>query len=190
MTLNFREASEYAKRNPGSILTRDESGEFIVRNSDGSLVTEAIDASTAVETAQLVRSLEAEISQLRSKLESVEITAANQQQKYQEQKYRSCREREGLKKNIAKALSENATLTKKLAEANEKIDLLSQKLGKVSEEEWERINTCEENERKELADKRHKERHAVRCSCRGEVENCRFCYGRGTYETDGFGNKV
>jgi len=33
--MNFQEASEVAKRNPGSILSRDESGEFYVRGPDG-----------------------------------------------------------------------------------------------------------------------------------------------------------
>ncbi len=33
--MNFQEASEVAKRNPGSILSRDESGEFYVRGPGG-----------------------------------------------------------------------------------------------------------------------------------------------------------
>jgi hypothetical protein len=34
------------------------------------------------------------------------------------------------------------------------------------------------------------ERHTVTCSCRGVAENCRICFGSGTYAADGFGNRL
>ena len=36
--MDFREASALARNNPGSTLTRDENGLFIVQHPDGSLV--------------------------------------------------------------------------------------------------------------------------------------------------------
>ena len=34
------------------------------------------------------------------------------------------------------------------------------------------------------------ERHNVTCACRGEVEDCVRCYGKGYYTTDGLGNAI
>ena len=38
--MNFREALEITKSNPGSLLTRDNYGEFVVQLSDGSVLTD------------------------------------------------------------------------------------------------------------------------------------------------------
>lgn len=41
----------------------------------------------------------------------------------------------------------------------------------------------------EIEEKR-KERRTVSCLCRGEVEDCMYCFGKGFYEIDGFGNRI
>ena len=63
--MNFQEASEIARRNPGSILTRDEFGQFHVRDQDGGLL------GTSDETFSLTQSLrerDSKITQLEMEL--------------------------------------------------------------------------------------------------------------------------
>ena len=38
--------------------------------------------------------------------------------------------------------------------------------------------------------KRQAERHTVKCSCLGEVEDCVRCFGKGFYTADGLGNPI
>lgn len=42
----------------------------------------------------------------------------------------------------------------------------------------------------EEIEKKRNERRMVSCSCRGEVEDCMYCSGKGFYETDGFGKRI
>lgn len=81
--------------------------------------------------------------------------------------------------------SENSSLRKELDSTKNQLVTLIKKYNMVSKEELKRIESQELEERRS-------ERHIVQCSCLGEVENCHFCYGRGTFVkvTDGFGNGV
>ena len=77
----------------------------------------------------------------------------------------------------------NSSLRKELDSTKSQLKKLAKIHDMIGKEELERI------EKQELEIRRN-ERHTIQCSCRGEVENCHFCYGRGTYVTDGFGNRV
>ncbi len=94
--MNFQEASEIAKRNPGSILSRDESGEFHVRGPDGQPVggsslksqglahelkeRESRIAQLEQELSRLRQDIDAEVeSRLKHRLESIEAEWAHVQ---------------------------------------------------------------------------------------------------------------
>lgn len=94
--MNFQEASEIAKRNPGSILSRDESGEFYVRGPDGEFVggsslksqglpheskeRESRIAQLEQELSRLSHDIDAEVeSRLKHRLESIEAEWAHVQ---------------------------------------------------------------------------------------------------------------
>jgi len=63
--MNFQEASEIAKRSPGSILSRDGSGEFYVRGPDGQSLGGSGLAHESKERESRIAQLEKELSRLR-----------------------------------------------------------------------------------------------------------------------------
>lgn len=72
--MNFQEASEIARRNPGSILTRDESGQFYVRSPDGNLVGASGESSSLNQVLRernlKISQLERELSDLRTNIDA------------------------------------------------------------------------------------------------------------------------
>lgn len=67
--MNFQEASDVARRNPGSVLSRDEFGQFIVRSSDGNMLGEPNQTSNM---NQLLRERDSKISQLERELSDLQ----------------------------------------------------------------------------------------------------------------------
>ena len=56
----------------------------------------------------------------------------------------------------------------------------------IPKEQSQFVNPLSENDIIE----RKAQRKTVTCACKGEVEDCIRCYGKGYYVIDGFGNKV
>lgn len=61
--MNYHEAAAIAKSNPGSVMTRNEEGEFIVRFDDGKTIESPTDIRTVIPHL-FIRQLEEEISTL------------------------------------------------------------------------------------------------------------------------------
>ncbi|MDR0737281.1 MAG: hypothetical protein LBF51_10740 [Zoogloeaceae bacterium] len=84
--MDFREASEIAKKNPGAVMTRDSTGSFIVRLDDGRVIGTENDGRTAhdesfreeltglrdqlIEKNLIIEKLETEIKALRDNIEA------------------------------------------------------------------------------------------------------------------------
>lgn len=179
--MDFREASEIARRNPGARVTRGSDGGFVVLLEDGSPFPSQNSAEN--ETERLLRDcdllrrqsdeLRAELEEERSsqRREEAALNAIVQQLQFQLQ--------------FADQASKEA-----LSSANKTIEQLKAKMSLVSAEEWERIKVCEKTDREDHARELRKERRTQSCPCQGEVENCARCDGKGIYTVDGFGNPV
>lgn len=89
--MDFREASEIAKKNPGAVMTRDDTGSFIVRLGDGRVIGATSNEQTStndesfreeltemreqlVERGSIIEKLETEIKALRNNIETVVST--------------------------------------------------------------------------------------------------------------------
>jgi len=84
-----------------------------------------------------------------------------------------------------------------LVQRDEEINLLksqlhdaNSKLSRIIDSDWELIKERESEEQNSLDQKLRDERKIVYCQCEGSNENCSFCYGKGTFEIDGYGQKV
>ena len=192
--MEFHRAIQLARSNPGTIPARDHDGSFIVRNPDGTLVTDGTHDGSSDDSTNTLGHLEDTIRDLRSKLhqqeatnssldEELKVTKIRFEEKFEQHRLEYEEKIQNLRSNIKKLQDSNATLKKELHFSKSQLEILANKYGMVSMEEMKRI------ENQQLEERRN-ERHTIRCSCLGEVENCHFCHGRGTYVTDGFGNKV
>ena len=192
--MEFRQAIQVAKNNPGTILARDHDGSFVVKNPDGTMVADGSHDSRSEDSTNEIGLLEDTIRDLQSKLHHLESTnsALNEKlrvtqiryeriSKQRDLKYK--KEIQDLKSELKEKRTSNATLKKKLSSTVVQLEVLTNKFEMVNEEEQKRIQNQEVEDRR-------RERHTVQCSCLGEVENCHYCYGKGTYVTDGFGNRV
>lgn len=88
-------------------------------------------------------------------------------------------------------------LEEKLTYANDKLSRIAEekeklirKLETVSDHDWETIRVRNEAMLKQEYEKKLKERRVVSCQCRGQVESCHYCFGQGTYKTNGFGKRL
>lgn len=112
--MEFREAAEIAKQHPGSTLTRDSSGSFIVRHEDGTVIGTATQAGfTALQ-------------------DSLHLEAANLLKK--------CEELEGV---IRTANTKSVAQERKIEQFQAEITILRAKVSKVSQSEWDRIEETE-----------------------------------------------
>lgn len=72
--MNFQEASDIARRNPGSVLSRDEFGQFYVRSPDGNMLGESNQASNLnqmlCERDSKISQLERELSDLQANIDA------------------------------------------------------------------------------------------------------------------------
>ena len=129
--MNFREASEIAKKEPGSVLTRDEYGEFIVQLPNGSVVSDPVSHGVGPEGT---------IQYLRAKLDRV------------------LRERNELEIELKSERSKNFNLKAEVDHLAESRKTLEDKLQEVPDEVWMEIEAKKE---RIAAEKREKERRRL-----------------------------
>ena len=175
--MDFRDAIEIARRNPGASVTRGEDGDFIVRRADGTLFGAPVPSID-------------EIGQLRRENERLQQRYDDAFALLDETKRHHRAELTGLEAKIHQL---HISLHAAQAEHEDTVTHLKQleaKLAKVSRAEWDRIKAADERDRQDYAKALREERHVQKCACLGEVENCARCDGRGSYTTDGYGNPV
>ena len=175
--MDFRDAIEIARRNPGASVTRGEDGDFVVRQPDGTLLGGPEPASD--ETEQLRR----ENERLQQRYNDAFALLDEARQNHRT-------ELSGLEAKIHQlrilmhaAREENANVVNCVKQ-------LEAKISRVSQAEWERIKAIDEKDRGDYTKALKEERHFQKCACMGEVENCARCDGKGSYTTDGYGNPV
>jgi chromosome segregation ATPase len=171
--MKFRDALELAKRHPGAWVTRGAGEVFVVHgigscNDRGQVIT----AGQSFASDACFDGSDKDHSDLTKERlrHSSDIARADQ---------------------VVRSLrSELTALRSAHQEALSKIKGLEEKIAKVDRSEWERIRIAEQGKR--VADSRElrNQRQEQICSCRGEVENCVRCWGRGVITVDGHGNIV
>lgn len=176
--MEYFEAANIARQNPGSVITRDDSGIFIVRLANGAVVIGSSQYASGVtqgSVPQREKQLD-ELSRICDDYASREIQ---------------------LEHEIAVLTETITTLRGSISQAKLEVNQLSRevkslqsKLAKVSTAEWERIKECDILDRETDVARRKAERTTVKCSCGGAVENCNRCFGAGEYALDGCGNRV
>ena len=175
--MDYRDAIEIARKVPGTLVTRDDNGGFIVRRADGTLVEGHKLASD--ETALLRQENERYQNNYDELFAQLNQTKQNYFTKLTD-----------LEETIDLLKRSLNTLQKEHSSAINNVKELEEKLAKVSNDEWERIKIADEQARLENAKARKAERHIQQCACLGEVENCTRCNGRGSYTADGYGNPI
>ena len=175
--MDFRDAIEIARRNPGASVTRGEGGGFIVRKPDGTLLEASEPASDEVE--QLKR----ENERLQQRYDDAFALLDETERSHRADIASLDAKIHQLQMSLLAAREESKA-------AAERIKELDAKIAKVSASEWERIKSADEEDRRAYAEAMRKERNLQKCSCMGEVENCVRCDGKGSYTTDGYGNIV
>lgn len=175
--MDYREALEIARRNPGASVTRGENGSFVVRRPDGTLL-----GAPSLQADELTR-LKHENERLQRRYDDAFALLDEAKRDHRA-------ELAGLEAKIHELRSALLAIRDEHANATKKVEQLQTKISKVSAEEWERIKITDDKEREELAKATRAARHTQKCACLGEVENCARCDGRGTYITDGYGNIV
>lgn len=163
--MKLYEALQIAKQHPRAFVTRGEDG-FVVRSTDGSLLT----------SAPIANDLEALRRENKAKLE--ELAQAHRA------------EIVGLEARIMEIYAELHDVRTERDLLASELEQLQKRAKKVSPAEWERISRLEETERAKKAKDMKSARYVKNCPCRGEVENCARCSGKGTYVADGYGNIV
>lgn len=192
--MDYRQASEVARLHPGSVLTRDESGAFVVRGVDGALLGASDKAAASDYCSPVVPvDLQQEIEGLKSQLGDANLRIAG----YSAREERLRRDLELKVAEVEKARSmaqrsslEAQELGAKLAELKSENDKLNSKLAKVSDIELARIAEADRVEQEKVAKSLREQRRTIKCACAGEVEKCARCFGAGEYVVDGFGNQV
>jgi len=181
--MEYHEAANIARKNPGAVLTRDASGTFIVRLTNGVVIgssgnaavvdavhrerEEHLDELSRVQTDFAFRE-----DQLRHKISDLNETITK------------------LKGSVNAAKLDAHQLSQQLEMLRAENASLQTKLAKVSAEEWERIKESDRVIRESYVARRKAERSTVNCQCLGEVESCIRCFGAGKYSVDGFGNRI
>lgn len=175
--MHYRDAIEIARQNPGFCVTRGGDGEFVVLRPDGSVV----DAPTDGETER--DRLAIENARLRDQYENVSALLDEATAGHRAEIAGLEAKLEQLRVKLQAEQHSHSSTSMRLAHAEAK-------LAKVSQNELDRIKLADEAQREERAAELREERRVINCPCRGEVENCPRCCGRGTYTTDGYGNIV
>jgi len=175
--LDYREALDIARRNPGARVTRGADGQFVVLReesfpSPGSDPANDENERLKQANALLQKRYNDVVAQLEDerRVHKADILA-------HEAKIHQL----WIKQHASDAALKAASQTN---------DQLRTRIAKVSLAEWARIEAHEEEERNAHAKRLRAETHVQKCRCQGEVENCVRCYGRGSYTVDGFGNPV
>lgn len=179
LPVEYRDALELAKAHPGAVVTRGADGSFVVLDNSGQPLT-ADSSPSADQKAWLVKTendrLQARISALNSQIDETQRRHRAEIGDLELRNYRL---------QAAQVEHENRI---RLLEAE--IQGLTAKASKVSAAEWERIRAVEAEEQAKHHQEMREKRMTIKCACLGEVENCRRCYGSGSYIVDGYGNPV
>jgi hypothetical protein len=186
--MNYREALEIARCNPGFSVSPTEAGGFAVHRADGTPVNSAPQPED--ELSRLKRdkvSLEERLA-----WSSAQLDQANSSHRAALASLESKSQR--VSSELAAARTENAlalaSRDKQVSDITKHLQQLQSRLAKVSKEELDRITAIDAGERDERSKERKAQRRVQNCSCRGEVESCVRCGGRGYYATDGYGNSA
>lgn len=166
--MNFQEAKQIAKDRPGSVVTRSADGSFVVLDENGSEI-ESVGACRDDGPGETEYAFRQRCEALETTLSEVRARASKDEKEFK-------KEITGLKERI-RVLQEQLT-------ENER------QLKRVTEDDWAAIEAREKEEKLKLMKERKDERRTVTCPCKGEVENCQMCYGKGYYEADGYGNPI
>lgn len=175
--MEFREAAEIARRNPGARVTRDPDGGFTVVHEDGSLLSGTPPAMKDVDHSH-------------RESEFLQRENADIQRMLMEERRDRGSEVSGLRAEIVRLQKALRASEQALLDAGTENERLKERISRVTDEDWENIKTREHAERESRARELRAERHEQKCSCLGEVEDCARCDGKGTYTVDGFGNRV
>ncbi len=174
--MEYYEATDIAKKNPGAVVTRDASGTFIVRLTNGVVVSSSGNAADGVGVTH--RESDERLGFL-FREEQLLHEIANLNETITE-----------LKNSVSSKVVFAHELSQQLETLRaEKVSLQTQ-IAKVSSDEWERITEADKVVRETEVARRKEVRRTVKCPCLGEVENCVRCFGSGEYTVDGFGNRV
>jgi len=199
--MNYQEALQIARENPGCRVRRSAAGVFEVVRPDGSVLPDVI-AVGGVPAAGATppRDLQHQYDGALAKLE----TARREIQMLQGAIHRLERENAKLQvsinglQNRAHKMQELMAARRKQHDAKERersnraarVSQLESKLARVSPEELQRIEAAEQEEFALNARNLSNQRREIVCRCRGENEGCVHCFGRGVYTTDGHGHEV
>ncbi|NOT16668.1 MAG: hypothetical protein HOP20_01205 [Sulfuriferula sp.] len=174
--MEYHEAADIARKNPGAVMTRDSSGTFIVRLTNGEVVGSSGNTANVADAAHQEREAHLDFAfredQLHHEIADLSETISK------------------LKGAVSAAKLDAHQLSQQLETLRAENASLQSKLAKVSAEELERIKAADKVIREADSARRKSERRTVKCSCFGEVENCFRGYGAGEYTVDGFGNRV
>jgi predicted RNase H-like nuclease (RuvC/YqgF family) len=205
MTMNFHEASEIARSNPGAVLMRDDTGGFVVllngktispiekssrdqeQPQHGVDLIEKIRERTnalelerqrmEMEHQQIVHQYEEQITRLQSelKVQAHEINRVNYLCNTIRQQAVSHRE------ELESSRAEISALTAKLKGLQRLVE-------KLPADELGRLREFRGKELAIQAEEKRNFRKLINCSCGGESEKCFKCAGTGSYYIDGYGN--
>jgi chromosome segregation ATPase len=182
--MEYYEAADIARKNPGAVMTRDASGTFIVRLTNGEVVGSFGNTAIAADVAHRERKAHLdELSRIQTDFAFREEQLCHEISELDE-------EISKLKRAVSAEKLDSYQLSQQIETLQAENTSLQGKLAKVSAEEWERIMAADKVIRE--ADIAHKksELNTVKCSCCGSLENCTRCFGAGEYTIDGLGNRV
>jgi seryl-tRNA synthetase len=205
MTLNYHEAAAIARSNPGAVLTRDDSGGFVVL-LDGKTISRSEKSSHVEQQSRNGVDLIAEMRERINELELERQSKGREHEKiahqYEENITRLQSERKAqthevnrlnhlcdtirqqavpLRADLESSRAEIAALTAKL-------DGLQRLVEKIPAEELGRLRELREKELAAQAEEKRSIRELINCSCGGESSKCFKCSGTGSYVIDGYGN--
>jgi len=174
--MNYQDAKEVARKNPGAVVVRGQDGGFVVRLVDGLVVSVSLDSSNDVRAEGDIEALSQRCKYLSWRIEESEKI------------YKKKVSELDILIDELNAVLRNVRDEKRGLEIE--LNDIRSRLGKVSQQEWERIRVEDENNRLNYVEEMRSQRNTKECSCKGEVENCVRCGGSGYYTTDGYGNFV
>ena len=198
--MNFRQACELSKMNPGSTVQRNESGDFVVLDADGHSNEQIGQPRKETQPAARNNSDCADLETLKKALEAAQSEAAhlravfdsaNEGAKYEISKSGKWRSKyEELQHQYDRMQKQYNEVKSKHEEMLNQLNQLQSKLDLISNAEWKTIQERIQKEKDDYSKELRGKRVLMKCPCSGEVENCARCYGAGEYTVDGYGNRV
>jgi Tfp pilus assembly protein FimV len=205
--MNFHEAAEIARNNPGSVLTRDDAGGFVVLLNDKTISRSEKsnrDQEQPQHGVDLIEEMRARTNALELERQSMEKEHKQIVQQYEEQITQLQSELKVQTHEINRVnhlcdtiRQQAVTLRAELESSRAEISALTAKLEglqrlveKLPADELGRIRALREKELAAQAEEKRSIRELINCSCGGESDKCFKCAGTGSYVIDGYGNVV